>query len=96
LAGEVEFGLARSLHHPEVETISLRDEWCCGKLGLAFLPQIAVHEELRRRKLLTLEITDAESLGGSLDVVCRAAIRCPATEEGCSRNCGTQRGGTLN
>jgi len=26
LEGEVEFGLARSLHHPEVETISLRDD----------------------------------------------------------------------
>ena len=26
LDGEVEFGLARSLHHPEVETISLRDD----------------------------------------------------------------------
>ena len=135
LEGEVEFGLARSLHHPEVETISLRDDplmlvghprhpamgnrkvsleqvegfpiisydrgssdWtlmnglfrragllpnivlevetieACKrmvlrKLGLAFLPQIAVHDEVRRKKLLTLEITDAESLGRSLDVI---------------------------
>jgi len=135
LEGEVEFGLARSLHHPEVETISLRDDplmlvghprhpatgnrkvsleqvegfpiisydrgssdWtlmnglfrragllpnivlevetieACKRmvlrqLGLAFLPQIAVHDEVRRKKLLTLEITDAESLGRSLDVI---------------------------
>lgn len=135
LEGEVEFGLARSLHHPEVETISLRDDplmlvghprhramgnrkvsleqvegfpiisydrgssdWtlmnglfrragllpnivlevetieACKrmvlrKLGLAFLPQIAVHDEVRRKKLLTLEITDTESLGRSLDVI---------------------------
>ena len=39
------------------------------ELGLAFLPQIAVHDEVRRKKLLTLEITDAESLGRSLDVI---------------------------
>lgn len=135
LDGEVEFGVARSLHHPEVETISLRDDplmlvghprhpamnkrkarleeveslpiisydrgssdWtlmnglfrragllpnivlevetieACKrmvlrKLGLAFLPQIAVHDELRRGKLVTLEITDAESLQRSLDVI---------------------------
>jgi LysR family transcriptional regulator, low CO2-responsive transcriptional regulator len=135
LDGEVDFGLARSLHHPEVETISLRDDplmlvghprhpatakrkirleeleslpliaydrgssdWtlmngmfrrvgllpnvvlevetieAClrmvlRKLGLAFLPQLAVHEELRRKKLVTLELTDAESLRRSLDVV---------------------------
>ena len=135
LEGEVEFGLARSLHHPQVETISLRDDplmlvghprhpamgnrkvsleevegfpiisydrgssdWtltnglfrragllpnivlevetieACKrmvlrKLGLAFLPQIAVHDELRRKRLLTLGITDAESLRRSLDVI---------------------------
>ena len=135
LDGEVDFGLARSLHHPEVETISLRDDplvlvghprhpatakrkirleeleslpliaydrgssdWtlmnglfrrvgllpnvvlevetieAClrmvlRKLGLAFLPQLAVHEELHRKKLVTLELTDAESLRRSLDVV---------------------------
>lgn len=135
LDGEVDFGLARSLHHPEVETISLRDDplmlvghprhpasakrrvsleeleslpliaydrgssdWtlmnglfrragllpnvvlevetieACVRmvlrqLGLAFLPQLAVHEELRRKKLLTLQVTDAESLRRSLDVI---------------------------
>jgi len=135
LDGEVEFGLARSLHHPEVETISLRDDplmlvghprhpatakrrvsleeleslpliaydrgssdWtlmnglfrragllpnivlevetieAClrmvlRKLGISFLPQLAVHDELRKKKLVTLEITDAESLRRSLDVI---------------------------
>lgn len=135
LDGEVHFGLARSLHHPEVETISLREDplmlvghprhpsmvkrrvtleqveslpliaydrgssdWtlmnglfrragllpnvvlevetieACKrmvlrKLGLAFLPQIALHDELCRKRLLTLEITDAEVLRRSLDVV---------------------------
>lgn len=135
LDGEVDFGVARSLHHPEVETISLRDDplmlvghprhpatakrrvsleeleslpliaydrgssdWtlmnglfrragllpnvvlevetieAClrmvlRKLGLAFLPQIAVHDEVRKKKLAMLELTDAESLRRSLDVV---------------------------
>src|ERR1700756_2880238 len=135
LDGEVDLGLARSLNHPEVETIQLRDDplilvghpghpalarrkvrleelesmpiisydrgssdWtlmnglfrrdgllpnivlevatieACKrmvlrKLGLAFLPQIAVHDELRRKKLVTLEITDAEPLRRSLDVI---------------------------
>ena len=135
LDGEVDFGLARSLHHPEVETVSLRDDplmlvghprhpsmakrqvtleeveslplisydrgssdWtltnglfrragvlpnivlevetieACKrmvlrKLGVAFLPLLAVHDELRAKKLVTLEITDAEPLRRSLDVV---------------------------
>jgi LysR family transcriptional regulator, low CO2-responsive transcriptional regulator len=135
LDGEVDFGVARSLHHPEVETISLRDDplilvghprhtamgkrkllleqveslplisydrgssdWtltnglfrragllpnivlevetieACKrmvlrKLGIAFLPHIAVHEELRRKKLVSVEITDAETLRRSLDVI---------------------------
>jgi LysR family transcriptional regulator, low CO2-responsive transcriptional regulator len=135
LDGEVHFGLARSLHHPEVETISLRDDplmlvghplhpamakrrlsleqveslpliaydrgssdWTLmnglfrragllpnivlevetietckqmvlRKLGLAFLPQIALHEELRRKRLQTVDITDAEPLRRSLDVI---------------------------
>jgi DNA-binding transcriptional LysR family regulator len=33
------------------------------------LPQLAVPEELRRKKLVTLEITDGESLRRSLDVI---------------------------
>ena len=135
LDGEVDLGLARSLNHPEVETIQLRDDplilvghpghpalarrrvrleelesmpiisydrgssdWtlmnglfrrdgllpnivlevetieACKrmvlrKLGLAFLPQIAVVEELRRGRLCPLEITDAEALRRSLDVI---------------------------
>jgi DNA-binding transcriptional LysR family regulator len=39
------------------------------KLGLAFLPQIAVLEELRRKKLAIVNIIDAESLRRSLDVI---------------------------
>jgi DNA-binding transcriptional LysR family regulator len=135
LGGEVELGLARSLQHPEVETISLRDDplilvghpkhaasskrrlklvdvealpliaydrgssdWtlmnglfrragllpnivleveaieACKRmvlrgLGLAFLPLIAVMEELRRHKLVPVEISDAEALQTSLDVI---------------------------
>jgi len=135
LDGEVDLGLARSLNHPEVETIQLRDDplilvghpqlpaisrkkltlaelesvplisydrgssdWtlmnglfrkegllpnivlevetieACKrmvlrKLGLAFLPQIAVVEELRKGKLCPLEITGAEPLRRSLDVI---------------------------
>ena len=135
LDGEVDLGIARSLNHPEVETIQLRDDplilvghprhpalarkkvrleelesmpiisydrgssdWtlmnglfrrdgllpnvvlevetieACKrmvlrKLGLAFLPQIAVVEELRRGRLCPLEITDSEPLRRSLDVI---------------------------
>jgi len=135
LDGEVDLGLARSLNHPEVETIRLRDDplilvghpghpalthkkvtleqleslplisydrgssdWtlmnglfrrdgllpnivlevetieackrmALRKLGLAFLPQIAVVEELRRGKLLPLEIVNSEPLRRSLDVI---------------------------
>jgi DNA-binding transcriptional LysR family regulator len=135
LEGEVDFGVARSLHHPEVETVTLREDplllvgharhpavarrkvtleqleslpliaydrgssdWTLmnglfrrvgllpnivlevetietckrmvlRKLGVAFLPLIAVHEELRNRKLVALEITDAETLRRSLDVI---------------------------
>ena len=135
LDGEVDLGLARSLNHPEVETIQLRDDplilvghpahptmarrrvtleelesmpiisydrgssdWtlmnglfrqdgllpnivlevetieACKrmvlrKLGLAFLPQIAVVEELRKGKLCPLEITGREPLRRSLDVI---------------------------
>jgi LysR family transcriptional regulator, low CO2-responsive transcriptional regulator len=135
LDGEVDLGLARSLNHPEVETIQLRDDplilvghprhpaiarkklrlqelesmpiisydrgssdWtlmnglfrrdgllpnivlevetieACKrmvlrKLGLAFLPQIAVVEELRRGRLCPIEITGAEPLRRSLDVI---------------------------
>ncbi len=135
LDGEVDLGLARSLNHPEVETIQLRDDplilvghpghpaltrrkvtleqlesvpiisydrgssdWtlmnglfrrdgllpnivlevetieACKrmvlrKLGLAFLPQIAVVEELQRGKLAPVEILNSEPLRRSLDVI---------------------------
>jgi DNA-binding transcriptional LysR family regulator len=135
LGEEVEIGLARSLQHPEVETISLRDDplllmanpvhgpkharrsrleqvaswplifyergssdWTLTTslfrraglvpnvalevdsietakrmvergLGLAFLPQMAVGQEIRRGKLSIVKILDAEPLGRSLDVI---------------------------
>jgi DNA-binding transcriptional LysR family regulator len=135
LGEEVEIGMARSLQHPEVETISLREDplllmanpsqgpkhsrrarleqvaswplifyergssdWTLTHslfrraglmpnvtlevdsietakrmvergLGLAFLPQMAVGEEMRRGKLVSVKILDAEPLGRSLDVI---------------------------
>jgi len=132
---EAEIGLARSLQHPEVETISLREDplllaargsdggkygrrakleqvaswplifyergssdWTLTQslfrraglvpnvameadsietakrmvergLGLAFLPQLAVWHEIRKRQLCAVKILDAEPLGRSLDVV---------------------------
>ena len=135
LAGEAEMGLARSLHHPEVETVSLRDDplvlvgtssspmaragkarleevaaqalilfdrgssdWTLSHglfrraglvpnvvlevesieaakrmvergIGLAFLPQIAVVHEIRRRRLLAITVRDAEPLSRSLDLI---------------------------
>jgi LysR family transcriptional regulator, low CO2-responsive transcriptional regulator len=133
--GEVDLGLARSLVHPEVDTISLRDDplllighpthpaarkkrlklqdveelplifydrgssdWtltnglfrragllpnivlevetieACKRmilreLGLGFLPKLSVREELEKGKLRAIEITDAEILHRSLDVI---------------------------
>jgi DNA-binding transcriptional LysR family regulator len=132
---EAEIGLARSLQHPEVETISLREDplllvahprrgpehtrranlnvvaswplifydhgssdWTLTHslfrraglvpnvalevdsietakrmvergLGLAFLPQISVGQELRSHKLTTVKLLDAEPLQRSLDVI---------------------------
>src|SRR5581483_1887664 len=133
--GEVDIGLARSLNHPEVETMTLRDDplilvghpahpavrkrrvsleeaeswplifydrgsscWTLSqrlfrragllpnvvlevetieackrmierKLGLGFLPQIAVIHELEQGKLVAIEITNAESLRRNLDMI---------------------------
>jgi DNA-binding transcriptional LysR family regulator len=53
----------------EVETIEACKRMVLRKLGLAFLPQIAVVEELRRGKLCPLEITNSEPLRRSLDVI---------------------------
>jgi DNA-binding transcriptional LysR family regulator len=135
LAGEAELGLARSLHHPEIETVSLRDDplilvstpgapiarargarleevaaqplilfdrgssdWTLSHglfrraglvpnvvlevesieaakrmvergIGLAFLPQLAVVGEIRRRRLIAIEVRNAEPLSRSLDVI---------------------------
>jgi DNA-binding transcriptional LysR family regulator len=135
LAGEAELGLARSLLHPEIETVRLRDDplvlvsapagamarvgrarleevaaqplilfdrgssdWTLSHglfrraglvpnvvlevesieaakrmvergIGLAFLPQLAVVHEIRRRQLLAVDIRDAEPLRRSLDVI---------------------------
>jgi DNA-binding transcriptional LysR family regulator len=135
LAGQAEIGLARSLHHPAVETLSLRDDplvliarpespiarrghapladvasepliffdrgssdWTLTHglfrraglvpnvvlevetietakrmvergMGLAFLPYLAVVHEVRRRRLVAIEVADAETLSRSLDVV---------------------------
>jgi DNA-binding transcriptional LysR family regulator len=135
LDGEVDIGIARSLYHPEVETMTLRDDplilvghpahpavrerrvrleqveswplifyelgssdWTLSqglfrragllpnvvlevesieaakrmverKLGLSFLPQIAVTQELRRGKLVAIEIIDAEPLRRNLDII---------------------------
>jgi DNA-binding transcriptional LysR family regulator len=135
LAEEAEIGLARSLNHPEIETLTLRDDplllvgppkhspirsrratlqqvagwplifyergssdWTLTHglfrraglvpnvalevdtietakrmvdrgLGMAFLPQLAVGQELRSRKLVTIRLLDAEPLGRSLDVI---------------------------
>lgn len=133
--GEVDIGLARSLNHPEVETMTLRDDplilvghpthpavrkrrvrleeveswplifydrgssdWTLSqglfrragllpnvvlevetieackrmierKLGLGFLPQIALTHELRQGKLVAIEIVNAEPLRRNLDVI---------------------------
>jgi len=135
LAGEAEIGLARSLQHPGVETVSLRDDplvlvqprthrlmarrrarlpdvadrpliffdrgssdWTLTHglfrraglvpnvvlevetietakrmvergLGLAFLPHLAVAHEIRRATLERIDLTDAEPLSRSLDLV---------------------------
>ena len=135
LRGEAEIGLARSLHHPQVETVSLGDDplilvahrahvptrsrqaplaevadwpliffdrgssdWTLSHglfrraglvpnvvlevesieaakrmvergIGLAFLPQLAVGREIRRRRLRAIDIRDAEPLSRSLDVI---------------------------
>jgi len=135
LGGQAELGLARSLQHPEVETVSLRDDplilvasprspmartrrarledvasqplvlfdrgssdWTLSHglfrraglvpnvalevetietakrmvergIGLAFLPHLAVSREIRRRRLVAIEVADAEPLSRSLDVI---------------------------
>ncbi len=53
----------------EVETIEAAKRMVERKLGLSFLPQIAVSRELRHGKLVAVEITDVEPLRRNLDVI---------------------------
>jgi DNA-binding transcriptional LysR family regulator len=53
----------------EVESIEAAKRMIERKLGLGFLPQIAVTPELQRRKLVAIEIVNAEPLHRSLDVI---------------------------
>jgi DNA-binding transcriptional LysR family regulator len=53
----------------EVETIEAAKRMVERKLGLSFLPLIAVTQELRRGELAAIEIIDAEPLQRTLDVI---------------------------
>jgi DNA-binding transcriptional LysR family regulator len=53
----------------EVETIEAAKRMAERKLGLSFLPQIAVSRELRSGKLVAIEIMDVEPLRRNLDVI---------------------------
>ena len=53
----------------EVETIEAAKRMVERKLGLSFLPQIAVIHELQQGKLVAVNISDAEVLGRNLDVI---------------------------
>lgn len=53
----------------EVETIEAAKRMVERKLGLSFLPQIAVAKELQQGKLAAIEIIDAEPLHRTLDII---------------------------
>jgi DNA-binding transcriptional LysR family regulator len=53
----------------EVEGIETCKRMVLRRLGLAFLPQLAVTRELKNAKLRAIQITDAEPLHRSLDVI---------------------------
>lgn len=53
----------------EVETIEAAKRMVERKLGFGFLPQIALSQELRQGKLISIEILDAEPLSRNLDVI---------------------------
>ena len=53
----------------EVETIETAKKMVERGMGLAFLPHLALAQELARGRLVALEITDAEPLARSLDVI---------------------------
>jgi DNA-binding transcriptional LysR family regulator len=53
----------------DVETIETAKRMVERGLGLAFLPQLAVARDVRARRLAVVEVTDAEPLSRSLDVI---------------------------
>ena len=53
----------------EVETIEAAKRMVERKLGFSFLPQIALTQELRKGKFVSIEITNAEPLRRTLDVI---------------------------
>jgi DNA-binding transcriptional LysR family regulator len=53
----------------EVETIEAAKRMVERGLGLAFLPRLAVARDIRSKKLVAIEVTNAEPLGRSLDVI---------------------------
>jgi DNA-binding transcriptional LysR family regulator len=53
----------------EVDTIETAKRMVDRGLGMAFLPQLAVGQEIRSGKLATVKILDAEPLGRSLAVI---------------------------
>jgi DNA-binding transcriptional LysR family regulator len=53
----------------EVESIEAAKRMVERGLGLAFLPQLAVLREIRRRRLVAVDIRDAEPLRRSVDVI---------------------------
>ena len=53
----------------EVESIEAAKRMVERGIGLAFLPQIAVVHEIRRRRLLAITVRDAEPLSRSLDLI---------------------------
>jgi DNA-binding transcriptional LysR family regulator len=53
----------------EVETIEAAKRMVERKLGLSFLPRIALTRELQQGKLVTIEIANAERLRRNLDVI---------------------------
>lgn len=53
----------------EVDTIETAKRMVDRGMGMAFLPQLAVGQEIRSGKLVTVKLLDAEPLGRSLDVI---------------------------
>jgi DNA-binding transcriptional LysR family regulator len=53
----------------EVETIEAAKRMVERRLGFSFLPRIALTQELRQGKFISIEITDAEPLHRNLDVI---------------------------